>query len=129
MQVTKDGGWHAQESVDGKYLYLIPTAAIGAPTQLWRLPTSGGQAVKVVDGAVNTTFLVLQRGIYYMGQLSSGPELRFFDFTNQKSVPVTKDLGALSELGGFTASSDGRTILYARRDSSVDDLMLVENFR
>ena len=30
---------------------------------------------------------------------------------------------------GLTASSDGRTILYTRLDSSVDDLMMVDGFR
>jgi hypothetical protein len=30
---------------------------------------------------------------------------------------------------GLTASKDGRTIFYSRVDSSIDDLMLVDNFR
>jgi hypothetical protein len=29
----------------------------------------------------------------------------------------------------LTASADGRTILYNKQDASLDDLMLVENFR
>ena len=32
-------------------------------------------------------------------------------------------------LPSLTASPDGRTILYTRLDTSVDDLMLVENFQ
>lgn len=129
VQVTKDGGWHSQESVDGMYLYFIPTAAIGAPTQLWRMPTSGGQAIRVIDGALNTTFTVLLRGIYYINEASGEPQLRFFSFTSHRSVAVARDLGRFADVGGIAASSDGRTILYARRDSAVDDLMLVENFR
>ena len=34
-----------------------------------------------------------------------------------------------SDTEPLTVSPDGRTILYCRVDSSVDDLMLVENFR
>lgn len=129
VQVTKDGGWLSQESADGMYLYFVPTGAIGAPTQLWRLPTSSGEAVKVVDAVVNAKFSVLQRGIYYLSPLAAEPELRFFDFTNQKSVTVARGLGTFEGGAGFAASTDGRTLLYSRRDSSVDDLMLVENFR
>lgn len=129
VPVTKDGGWLSQESLDGMYLYFTPTAAISAKTQLWRVPTSGGQPVKVVDGVLNTTFAVLERGIYYINQLSGEPQLQFFDFTSHRSVTVARGLGTYAEIGGFAASSDGRTILYARRDSAVDDLMLVESFR
>ena len=127
VQVTKDGGWLSQESVDGMYLYFAPTAAIGAATALWRMPTSGGPAVKVVDSVMNAPFTVLQRGIYYINQLSAGPQFQFFDFASQKSVTVARGLGTYAD--GFAASSDGHTLLYSRRDSAVDDLMLVENFR
>jgi hypothetical protein len=40
---------------------------------------------------------------------------------------VARNLGEVRPL--LTASFDGRTILDTKLDSSVDDLMLVENFR
>jgi hypothetical protein len=91
------------------------------------MPTSGGPAVKVVDGVMNAPFAVLQRGIYYINQRSAEPQFQFFDFASQQSVTVARGLGTYAD--GFAASSDGRILLYARRDSAVDDLMLVENFR
>ncbi len=42
---------------------------------------------------------------------------------------IARDIGDPAEIGGFAASPDGRTLLYVRRDSAVDDLMLVEGVR
>jgi hypothetical protein len=49
------------------------------------------------------------------------------NFAARRSSTVARNLGDVRT--GLTASPDGRTILYTRTDSSVDDLMLVENFR
>jgi dipeptidyl aminopeptidase/acylaminoacyl peptidase len=129
VQVTKEGGWLSQESVDGAYLYFTPTAAVSASTQLWRMPTSGGQPVKVLGSVLNTTFVVLQHGIYYVDLPSTEARLQYFDFASRTSVTVARSLGAGADFNGLAVSSDGRTILYARLDSAVDDLMLVENVR
>ena len=94
---------------------------------LWRLPTSGGQPVKVLEGVVQRNFVVLERGIYYVDQHLREARLQFFDFATGRSRTVARNLGDV--LPSLTASPDGRTILYTRVDSSVDDLMLVENFR
>jgi hypothetical protein len=39
---------------------------------------------------------------------------------------VARNLG---DVGAITISPDGHTFLYGRTDLSVDELMLVENFR
>lgn len=58
--------------------------------------------------------------------MSTGPRV-YLNFATGKSTTVARNLGEVGQ--GFTVSPDGRTILYGRVDSSVDDLMLVENFR
>jgi serine/threonine protein kinase/Tol biopolymer transport system component len=143
-QVTNGIGAAARESPDGAYLYYVE--ALDRPSPLWRQPTSGGAPVRVLDGVVlvSREFVVLKGGIYYIDRPSSnaqvsfsGPfgtggiageaRLQYFDFATGKSRTVTRNLGNVGL--GLTVSSDGRTILYSRVDSSVDDLMLVENFR
>ena len=53
--------------------------------------------------------------------------IRYYDFGSRASTIVARGLGDIAF--GITASRDGRAILYARRDSAIDDLMLVDNFR
>jgi hypothetical protein len=109
------------------------------PSPLWRLPASGGVPVKVLDGVVLANFVVLERGIYYIDrpsgeggivmieQPSGETRLQYFDFATHRTTTVARNLGNVSPF--FTASLDGRTILFSRVDSAVDDLMLAENFK
>ncbi len=125
IQVTDNGGYVGFEAPDGRYLFYTQTLA--GPSALWRIPTSGGEPEKVVEGVVWRSFAVLERGIYYIDETPRASRLQFFDFATRNISTITTGLGELSY--GLTASSDGRTILYTRVDSTIDDLMLVENFR
>jgi hypothetical protein len=105
------------------------------PKPLWRVPTAGGPSERVVDGVVGWFFDVAPTGLYYADRPAGESRLRFYDFATRRSETVARlgDVGFASKLGeiGFSPgiSPDGRTVFYSQIDSTVDDLMLVENFR
>ena len=137
VQVTKSLGTLAIESHDGRDLYYVER--VERPSAVWRLSLYGGPPVKVLDGVVLGNFDVVEGGIYYIDRLSgeagvqstnrpSGEaRLKYFAFATGQSTIVARNLGTVGF--GLSASSDGRTIFFSRVDSSVDELMLVENFR
>jgi hypothetical protein len=106
---------------------------------IWRLPLAGGPAVKLVDGIASGAFDVAKYGIYYIDRVSGeagvfftdrpGGEtrLRYFDFATAQSTTIVRDLGAV--FFGLSASGEGRTVLFTRIDSSIDEVLLVDNFR
>jgi hypothetical protein len=96
---------------------------------LWRVPTSGGQPSKVTDGIFNRAFAVVTEGIYFMEVASGETRLQFFDLAARKTTTVARNVGDITFDYTLSVSSDGRVILYGRLDSSIDDLMLVEDFR
>jgi Tol biopolymer transport system component/DNA-binding winged helix-turn-helix (wHTH) protein len=137
VRVTNNVAFAAFESPDGAYLYYNET--METPSPLWRQPVSGGAPVKVLDGVVRAAFAVIERGIYYIDrpsgeggllytdQPAGETRLQYFDLATRKTTTVAGNLGNV--FLGLTASKDGRTIFYSRVDSSVDDLMVVDNFR
>lgn len=115
------------ESSDGSYLYFVATRTLNAPGPLWQLPLKGGAAVKLAEGVLNPSFDVIDSGIYYLEQSGAETRLRYLDLARRRSTVVAANLGTVGS--GISATRDGRTILFSRVDSSLDDLMLVENFR
>ena len=135
VQVTQNGGFVAFESWDGAYVYYAVLSELSAmvqgrptgPTALWRIPTYGGQPVKLLEGVISEEFAVVKKGIYYVDRHTGEACLQFLDFATGRLMTVARNLGTVRPL--LTATRDGRTILYTREDSSGDDLMLVEDFR
>ena len=113
---------------------MIPLARADAhqnPPTHSRSTTSGN----IVLG----NFDVVDRGIYYIdrsdadaGAFASdrpGGEtrLRYFDFDTQQTTTVATGLGTVTF--GLSATRDGRAVFYSRVDTSIDELMVVDDFR
>jgi hypothetical protein len=91
------------------------------------MPTAGGEPLKILEGVVRQAFVVLDTGIYYIDWPSTEARLQYYDFSSGRSSIVSRGIG--TPRMGLTASSDGRTVIYSITDSSVENLMLVENFQ
>ena len=109
------GGFVAQESPDGKYLYYSK----GAPASLWRMTVGGAQEQRIAENlSYSTNFDVTSDGVYFMtshGQAQKA-SVRFFDARTNKTTTLL-DTGKHWDFG-LSASPNGREILYSVVDSS-----------
>ena len=126
VQVTRNGGYVAFESPDGKTLYYTKSPA---PGPLFRLPLEGGAESQVLASVYQRAFTVTGRGIYFI----AAPDargialLQFLDLATGKTRPIAALERPLYL--GLTVPPDGRTVLYSQYALVGSDLMLVENFR
>jgi dipeptidyl aminopeptidase/acylaminoacyl peptidase len=86
IQVTKDGGAIAMESVDGKLLYykIRPEQS-----ELWKMPVEGGPATMILHAVSGRIFTVTSRGIYY-ATADSSIQLQFIDFEKGSSQTIAR---------------------------------------
>ena len=125
MQVTRDGGFAAAESPDGKYIFYARRDEPG----LWKMPIEGGEETLVLDRLKTGhwgNWVVLEKGIYFINS-DSEAAIEFFDFATRRASRVTEIKTPNNP--GLAISPDGRWILYAQVDRTDGDIMLVENFR
>ena len=125
-RVSQTAGMGPLASPDGAYVYYVETTAAETLGPLLRIPVAGGPAVKVLDRVLTTAYCVLERGIYYLDREPRDTTLRFFDFASTQSTIVARNLVGANSI---SVSPDGRTVLFSRNDATIDDLILIENFR
>jgi Tol biopolymer transport system component len=133
VQVTKEGGFLAFESPDGKFVYYTEDYEGQLTPGIWRIPTGGGEETRVLDSFNPVTWgdwAIVSDGIYFIDSDAKGYwAIRFFDFA-KRSVTKIAPLDHEIFNNGLAVSPDRRQILYTRVDEIGGvDIWLVENFR
>ena len=125
VQVTKNGGFIAQESPDGRTLYYQDYGR-----SFWKMPVSGGDPIRVLDTVGRWS--VFDQGMYFLDENKRlATRIKFLNFATSRTQEVTTvDLGPRAFSGEmFSVSPDAKWILYGSVDQVESDIMLVENFR
>ena len=126
-QITRNGGTTPSPSPDGKWIFYIKL-----PFALWRIPAEGGEESAVPVGNLynSFSFWVANSGVYFAA--APDPVTRAIPVKLYRFADGTvRELGRLPRpLAIFlTVSPDEKWLAYTQLDSSLDDLMLVENFQ
>ncbi len=129
VQITRNGGLHAEESVDQKWIYYSKNAEV--PSSIWRVPRDRGEEILVIDGlSYSTNFMPAEKGIYFISGergFDGRAAIEFYDFsTSRRTV-----LAAVEKpfTYGLALSPEGRWLVHGFVDHVSSNLMLVETLR
>ena len=130
IQLTTHGGMRAREATDGRHLYFSRHNEPG----LWRVPLVDGKVIGPVEQVLDdlprrgdwSNWDLWAGGVVLVDRNDEGPFLLIHDFSSGQTKVVTNVPNVASP--SVTISPDGRNLLYARIESSIEDLVLVDDF-
>jgi len=137
-QVTRDGGFAAFESPDGRYLYYAKGRGASG---LWRKRLPAGSEEPVIEQLKPGYWgywAVVENGIYFAdptGPVNSNASaasygIFFFDLATRKTRLVCRlDKTLAVTDSAFSVSPDRRSILYTQVDTSGSDIYIMERSR
>ncbi len=127
VQVTKNGGYEAFESPDGKFVYYAKREP-----GIWKVPVEGGAESRVFDKGRWGNWAVLEQGICFLNfDATPAAAIEFFNFATQQVTSLFSLEKGRTPFGppALAVSADGQRLLYWQVDQIDNDIMLVENFR
>jgi len=115
--ITTDDGLVGQESPDGKWLYF----ARGDQDGIWRVPTTGGKEVRVLDQPLTgfwAYWAVSGDSIYFLDQKQSTPAISIYDLVSRKTTTFAPLDRVPPMFSGLSVAQGGREVLISdRRDA------------
>jgi Tol biopolymer transport system component/DNA-binding winged helix-turn-helix (wHTH) protein len=127
VQVTRQGGHAALESLDGKTVYYAKNPM--ADPEIWQVPVEGGPEtpLPLVRPGTWASWQVVEGGILFVGpSLGHQAVLSFYDFARQRTTTVAVLDRVPFWLG---ATPDGHTVAFDQPGQEQTQTMLVDNFR
>ncbi|HVH85701.1 MAG TPA: hypothetical protein VM912_03200, partial [Terriglobales bacterium] len=121
VQVTRNGGYRALESLNGKWLYYTKTEA--GDSSLWRLSFSTNEETEVLPSIRIHSFDAVENGIYFIDGASK------LQFLNTRLGTTTILTQLPSGYVGLSVSPDIKSILYTQSTPGSSELMLINNFQ
>jgi Tol biopolymer transport system component/DNA-binding winged helix-turn-helix (wHTH) protein len=127
IQVTRDGGFGAVETEDGKMLLYTKQSSQG----IWGRPPNAGAETRIWGGPGPdnwSNWAVTKSGIYFFAPETGGPpRIEYLDFE-------TKQLSQIGRLDkpsfyGLAVSPDGGTLLYSQWDRNEHQILVMEHFK
>jgi Tol biopolymer transport system component/DNA-binding winged helix-turn-helix (wHTH) protein len=133
IRVTREGGFNAVESEDGRYLYFAQGR--GKPG-VWRRPLNGdinSREESVLESVQFWGLWALAKGGIYYLDLPQTPnskiDLEFFDLEQKRTTKLAQLGEPLNPWNPAIAlSPDGRNLLYEQLERPVSNIVLLENF-
>jgi Tol biopolymer transport system component len=126
VQVTKDGGFRAFESLAGRWVYYSSQGA----SPIWKIPVEGGEKSVVLDSVLHWQAWSLEAGgICYVKPTEGGSaEVVLLNLTTMESrkIATADDYRRIRML---SISPDGRWLIYMKGNPLEAEIVLVENFR
>ena len=133
-QVTHGGAFEARPSPDGKKLFFSKGHETGCCT-IWSMPVEGGPEERVPGlekfASISRSWGVLREGIYFIVRSNDPlPAVRFLSFATHKVTDLVRlEKGPGWLFPGLAMTPDARGLLTVELDHSVNDLMMVEDFK
>jgi hypothetical protein len=129
--VTRGGGYYAEPSWDGRYLYYEKSKS---NPSVWRVPVDGGEETEVVGGpvAADRGWAVSEGGLYFatiQAQMRRQEyTIQYLDFESGQVTELFQKEGPFYH-HWLAVSPDEEWVLYGEQPLMTSELMLVENFR
>ena len=128
IQVTRNGGTLAIESLDRRKLYFSKAGRGGI--SLWEMRLADGEERQVVESLNDlVSFAPSKLGIFYVPRtnLATAGSIEFVDFAHRATTVIARIDKPL--MVGMSAHPDGQSLIYAQVDREESDLIMLQRMQ